>query len=102
VVHNWRAPLNRLLGLRSPIIDVEHLQLFSPKALRELLEKAGFERIALSPIRNAYPLRYWLRLTPLPESAKKIALGLLERFGLADRSFAMNVGNMLAVGIKPS
>lgn len=102
VVHNWRAPLNRLLGLRSPIIDVEHLQLFSPKALRELFERAGFERIALSPIRNAYPLRYWLRLTPLPESAKKIALGLLERFGLADRFFAMNVGNMLAVGIKPS
>jgi SAM-dependent methyltransferase len=102
VVHNWRAPLNRLLGLRSPIIDVEHLQLFSPKALRELLEKAGFERITLSPTRNAYPLRYWLRLTPLPESTKKIALGLLERFGFADLSFAMNVGNMLAVGIKPS
>lgn len=101
VVHNWRAPLNRLLGLRSPIIDVEHLQLFSPQALRELLERAGFERIALSPIRNAYPLRYWLRLTPLPESAKSLVLGLLERFGLADRYFAMNVGNMLAVGIKP-
>jgi SAM-dependent methyltransferase len=102
VVHNWRAPLNRLLGLRSPIIDVEHLQLFSPKALRELLQKAGFERIALSPIRNAYPLRYWLRLTPLPEPAKKTTLALLERFGIADRSFAMNVGNMLAVGIKPA
>jgi hypothetical protein len=31
-----------------------------------------------------------------------MALSLLERIGLADRSFAMNVGNMLAVGIKPS
>lgn len=102
VVHDWRAPLNRLLGLRSPIIDVEHLQLFSPKALRELLERAGFERIALSPIRNAYPLRYWLRLTPLPEFMKKVAIGLLERFGIADYCFAMNVGNILAVGIKPS
>lgn len=101
VVHNWRAPLNRLLGLRSPIIDVEHLQVFSPQALRELLQRAGFERIALSPIRNVYPLRYWLRLTPLPGPAKNLVLGLLERFGLADRNFAMNVGNMLAVGIKP-
>lgn len=101
VVHDWRAPLNRLLGLRSPIIDVEHLQLFSPRALRELLQRAGFERIALNPIRNAYPLRYWLRLTPLPDSAKKILLSLLERFGLADHAFAINVGNMLAVGIKP-
>jgi SAM-dependent methyltransferase len=100
VVHNWRAPLNRLLGLRSPIIDVEHLQLFSPRALRELLQRTGFERIVLTPIRNAYPLRYWLRLTPLPAPAKHLVLGLLNRFGLADHSFAMNVGNMLAVGIK--
>lgn len=101
VVHNWRAPLNRLLGLRSPIIDVEHLQLFSPQALRELLQRTGFERIELSPIRNTYPLRYWLRLTPLPTFAKKLVIGLLERAGLADYNFAMNVGNMLAVGYKP-
>ncbi|MNL09625.1 hypothetical protein D3C87_1303920 [compost metagenome] len=100
VVHDWRAPLNRLLGLRSPIIDVEHLQLFSPRALRELLQRAGFERIELKPIRNAYPLRYWLRLTPLPAAVKRVALRVLERLGLADRNFAMNVGNMLAVGIK--
>ncbi|WP_426344286.1 class I SAM-dependent methyltransferase [Pseudoduganella sp. R-32] len=101
VVHNWRAPLNRLLGPRSPIIDVEHLQLFSPRALHELLARTGFEHIALKPIRNAYPLRYWLRLTPLPASAKRLLLRLLERSGLADRQIAMNVGNMLAVGYKP-
>lgn len=100
VVHNWRAPLNRLLGLRSPIIDVEHLQLFSPQALRELFQKTGFERITLTPIRNAYPLRYWLRLTPLPAFAKKLVISLLERIGLADCNLAMNVGNMLAVGYK--
>ncbi|WP_082889844.1 class I SAM-dependent methyltransferase [Achromobacter ruhlandii] len=101
VVHDWRAPLNRLLGLRSPIIDVEHLQLFSPKALRELLQRAGFEHIRLHPIRNAYPLRYWLRLTPLPASIKRWLLNLLERFRLADKSVSMNVGNMLAVATKP-
>lgn len=101
VVHDWRAPLNRLLGLRSPIIDVEHLQLFSPKALRELLQRAGFEQIRLRPIRNAYPLRYWLRLTPLPVSVKRWLLKLLERFRLADKSVSMNVGNMLAVASKP-
>ncbi|WP_084461031.1 class I SAM-dependent methyltransferase [Curvibacter gracilis] len=100
VVHNWRAPLNRLLGLRSPIIDVEHLQLFSPQSLRELLERAGFEEVALRAIRNTYPLRYWLRLTPLPKTLKIPLLGLLERLGLADRYLSFNVGNMLAVGIK--
>ncbi|MBZ0072519.1 MAG: class I SAM-dependent methyltransferase [Burkholderiaceae bacterium] len=99
-VHNWRAPLNRLLGLHSPIIDVEHLQLFSSNALRELLQRTGFERIKVSTIRNAYPLRYWLRLAPLPASGKRCIVGLLERFGLGEQNFALNVGNMFAVGIK--
>lgn len=101
VVHNWRAPLNRLLGLRSPIIDVEHLQLFSPRSLEELLKRGGFEEIRLLPLRNAYPLSYWLRLTPLPSPAKRVLLALLERVGLARCSLAMNVGNVLAVGVKP-
>jgi SAM-dependent methyltransferase len=101
VVHDWRAPLNRLLGLRSPIIDVEHMQLFSPNSLSYLLEKTGFEIKALHAIRNAYSLRYWLRLTPFPSAIKKILLRILEILGLADRQLAFGVGNMLAVGLKP-
>ena len=42
VCHNRRAVLARLLGRRSPIIDVEHLQLFSPRSVRVLLTRAGF------------------------------------------------------------
>ncbi|NDD73137.1 MAG: class I SAM-dependent methyltransferase, partial [Actinobacteria bacterium] len=57
-VHNWRAPVNRLLGRRSPIIDVEHLQLFSPKSVGELLKKAGFTKI-----------RYTSAHTRMPESS---------------------------------
>lgn len=100
VVHDWRAPLNRLLGLRSPIIDIEHLQLFSPRSLLSLFERAGFASIRIQSIRNAYPLRYWLRLTPLPAPIKKAILRLLEKTGLADRTLALSVGNMLAFGIK--
>jgi 2-polyprenyl-3-methyl-5-hydroxy-6-metoxy-1,4-benzoquinol methylase len=57
VVHNWRAPLNRLLGLHSPIIDVEHLQLFSPQSIRTLMTQVGFVSINLQSISNTYPLR---------------------------------------------
>jgi len=101
VVHNWRAPLNRLLGLRSPIIDVEHLQLFSPQSLRTLLAGAGFEAIHLQAIGNAYPLRYWLRLTPLPAGMKRGLATALERVGLLNVHVSLRVGNMLAVGKKP-
>jgi SAM-dependent methyltransferase len=101
VVHNWRAPLNRLLGLRSPIIDVEHLQLFCPNALQELLKKAGFIKVKICVIRNNYPVRYWLRLTPLPTSIKNFITTVLDYCKLTDYSLTLNVGNIFAVGMKP-
>lgn len=101
VVHNWRAPLNRLLGLRSPIIDVEHLQLFSPQSLRLLLARVGFVSIDIRSISNAYPLRYWLRLTPLSAGIKNVIANILNRIGLLDKHVPLRVGNMLAVGVKP-
>jgi SAM-dependent methyltransferase len=102
IVHNWRAPLNRLLGMRSPIIDVEHLQLFSPKSVRTLLEKSGFVSINLKSICNTYPLRYWLRLTPLSLGLKTRITGILDRTGLLYTQVSLHVGNMLVVGIKPA
>lgn len=101
VVHNWRSPLNRLLGLRSPIIDVEHLQLFSPQSVRMLLEKSGFVSINLQSICNTYPLRYWLRLAPMSAGTKNRVAGVLDRIGFSDIQISLHVGNMLAVGIKP-
>jgi SAM-dependent methyltransferase len=101
VVHNWRAPINRFFGLRSPIIDVEHLQLFSPRSLHWLLRKYGFEHISVQSVRNSYQLRYWVLLTPLPESVKRILLFFLKLLKLDNYYFSINVGNMLAVGFKP-
>ena len=70
VCHDRTAPVNRLLGRRSPIYDVEHLQLLHPRSLRGLLERAGFDDIEIRPFANRYPLRYWMRLAPLPARAK--------------------------------
>ena len=101
VVHDWRAPLNRLLGLRSPIIDLEHLQLFSPKSVRTLLSRAGFVSLELQTIANSYPLRYWLRLLPLPGVVKSGIRKALVRIALSRVKLSLRVGNMLVVGRKP-
>src|SRR5439155_19788954 len=66
VCHDRRAWSARVLGGRSPIYDVEHLQLFDRRTLRGLLERSGFERIAVHTLVNRYPLRYWLRLARVP------------------------------------
>lgn len=100
VCHDWRAPVNRLLGTRSPIYDVEHLQLFSPESLRPLLEGAGFTRIRCKGITNRYPVGYWVRLLPLPGTLKRPLLTVLRRSGIASVAVGLPAGNFAAIAFK--
>ena len=79
VTHDYAAPLNRLLGRRSPIIDIEHLQLFCRASLDRLLRDAGLPTQQTHVLVNRYPLRYWLRLMPLPEGLKRSVAGTVAR-----------------------
>lgn len=98
VCHDRRAFVNRALGMRSPIIDVEHMQLFSPRSVDELLRRAGLTDIGHRPIRNRYPIRYWARLLPLPARPQQLLAGGLQRSGLGGRPLTLGVGNLLAWG----
>jgi SAM-dependent methyltransferase len=101
VTHDYAAPLNRLLGRRSPIIDIEHLQLFSRPSLDWLLHDAGLPPRKIRTLMNRYPLRYWLRLAPLPGALKRAVAGLLAFAGLDRVQLGINVGNLLAIGLRP-
>jgi SAM-dependent methyltransferase len=100
VTHDYTAPLNRLLGRRSPIIDIEHLQLFCRPSLNRLQRDAGLQAQKISAIVNRYPLRYWLRLTPLPGGLKRAMDRLLAVASLDQVRIGVNVGNLLAIGHK--
>ncbi len=97
VGHDRRAPVNRLLGRRSPIYDIEHLQLFCPRSLRELLERAGFRDAQIRRFRNRYPLRYWLRSAPLERRAKHRLIATLDRTRLGALPLTLPAGNLVAV-----
>jgi SAM-dependent methyltransferase len=101
VIHDYTAPINRLLGRRSPIIDIEHLQLFCRSSMDKLLASSGFLTVEITPLVNRYPLRYWLRLAPLPGPLKKIVFPTLDLLGLGGLRIGVNVGNLLAIGRKP-
>ena len=72
VCHDRRAWSARLLGGRSPIYDVEHLQLFDRRSLCELYERSGFDRVQVHGLVNRYPVRYWLQLARLPRSLVRV------------------------------
>lgn len=101
VCHDRRATANRLLGRRSPIYDVEHLQLFTARSLGALLERAGFQAIDVRPVVNRYPVRYWFRLLPLPGPVRRAGARIL-RSRLGGAALSLPVGNMAAVGYKPA
>jgi SAM-dependent methyltransferase len=100
VTHDYAAPLNRMLGRRSPIIDIEHLQIFCPQSLVRLLTDAGFADARTAPIVNTYPLRYWIRLTPLPASVKPSVLNALETLHLGGLRISVGVGNIISFGTR--
>jgi SAM-dependent methyltransferase len=100
VVHNRYALSARVLGFKSPIFDVEHLQLFSPETARSLLERAGYKRVQAVSIWNRYPLSYWIRLLPLPESIKGIFQNVARISGIGKWVVPLPAGNLVCVGFK--
>jgi SAM-dependent methyltransferase len=102
VTHDYRSAVNRALGRRSPIIDVEHMQLFSPKSVRALFNAADYCDIKVKPFANRYAMSYWMRLMPIGSNIKRELTGFLKIAGLGDKKISLNVGNMIITGTKPT
>jgi SAM-dependent methyltransferase len=100
VCHDRRALSARILGKKSPIFDIEHLQLFSPRSLRYTLEQAGYTDIEVHPVVNRYPLHYWLKLLPLPTLLKSRMLARLNESRVGELPIKIAAGNFAAVGFK--
>ncbi len=101
VSHNYRSLHTRILGERSPIFDIEHLQLFSVRSLRNLLAKAGFVNVVVAPIANRYPLGYWVRLLPLPGGTRGVVDGALRGLRLHGLPISLRAGNLATFGVRP-
>jgi SAM-dependent methyltransferase len=100
VGHDRRAASARLLGRRSPIFDVEHLQLFSRTSVRKLLCAAGFTRVEVRRVVDRYPLHYWVKLSPLPRALKQPLLVRLARSRAGRLPVALAAGNLAAAGFR--
>ena len=101
VTHDHKSFVNQVLGKKSPIVDIEHLQLFSKKSIVELLQRSNFNSIGEFSFFNRYSLRYWVRLFPFPKNLKRQILRALVFTRLGNVKIALNVGNTMAWGQKP-
>jgi SAM-dependent methyltransferase len=101
VTHDRRGLLNCILGRRSPIVDIEHMQLFSAESAKGLLTRNGYIDVGGSSFRNAYSPSYWLRLVPMPDRLKAWLAKTLRGSWLDRRKLAVNVGNFMSWGFRP-
>jgi SAM-dependent methyltransferase len=95
--HDVEAMSARLLGERSPIIDVEHTYLFSKSTISRLLAGLGFRVLVCGPVRNTYSLRYLSHLLPLPRQAKNPLLAALDATRLGRVRLSVRLGNLYAI-----
>lgn len=100
VTHDYRGLLNRILGRRSPIVDIEHMQLFSGISARNLLTSRGYVDVGGASFKNAYRPSYWLRLVPIPSGLKSGLIKRLKGSWLDHRRLAANVGNFMSWGFR--
>ncbi|MDR3708424.1 MAG: class I SAM-dependent methyltransferase [Capsulimonadaceae bacterium] len=98
--HNRDALSAKLLKTRSPIFDIEHLQLFSAASFRRLLTEAGYKSVRVFPIFNRYPLHYLVKLFPIPAANKIALLNGIKRLRAGYLPVTLALGNLGAVGYK--
>jgi SAM-dependent methyltransferase len=101
VTHNYRGLVNRMLGRRSPIVDIEHMQLFSKRSSQRLLSSRRYVEVVAHSFRNAYPLSYWMRLAPIPNRCKSGLIRGLEASSFDRSKLSVNVGNIMSWGFRP-
>jgi SAM-dependent methyltransferase len=92
--HDAGAWTNRLLGERSPIIDIEHTYLYNKKTMASIFRKNGFEVLRIFPVRNEYPLAYWCKMAPMPAWLKTRVLPTVKRSRFGRWIIPMRAGNL--------
>jgi len=99
--HNVDAFSARVLGERSPIIDIEHTYLYGPRTLSRLLEQQGLVFCKVGGVLNSYSLFYLARLMPFPGSIKRALLGLLNALHFRKLRMTVPWENMYVIAQMP-
>lgn len=99
--HNIEAFSSRMLGEKSPIIDIEHTYLYSLKTMRRVVEQAGLRVLKAGTAVNTYSIEYLFHLLPVALRSKKAILSFLKRIGLSRIRLTLPLGNLYLIAQKP-
>lgn len=99
--HDADAVSARLMGERSPIVDVEHFYLYSRATQARLVAVHGFDVVETGGVRNDYSLGYMTRLLPLPATIKRGVLKALSATRAGSLRVGAPLGNLYLIARRP-
>ncbi len=94
IVHDTEGLSVKLFKEKSPIFDIEHIYLFNKTTLEKIFIKNKFKIIKTFAVENRYPLKYWIRMSPIPTKVKQYILLLLNKTNLANLPLTLRAGNI--------
>jgi len=100
--HDLKSLSSRVLGEKSPIIDIEHIYLYSKETIKKVFVKAGFNPLRIYSPKNVISFRYLLWLLPIPGIIKLKLLNFKGRFlnFLLNQKVRIQLGNLCVIAKK--
>ncbi len=98
--HNAAAASAKLLRERSPIVDIEHTFLYTPRTVSSLLAKVKMDVVRIKSAMNWVSLQHLVAFLPFPAGLKASVSRLLSATRAASISLPLPLGNMLVVAQK--
>jgi len=96
--HNVDSFSSKLLGEKSPIIDIEHTFLYSFKTIKKIFEKNKFKVVKIYSPNNVLSLKHLFWLLPLPKDIKQKIIE--SNIKLLDKKINIKLGNICLEGQK--
>ena len=100
IAHNEGHFLSRILKNKHPIINDEHINVFTPKTLKIILLKHQFEIIHVQSLRNYYSLNYWIKMFPMNSQIRTITNHVFNKTNLGVKQIGIKAGNFVLVARK--
>lgn len=94
--HNIDSLSAKLLGEKSPIIDIQHTFLYNHLTITKLFEKNGFGTLKVYSPTNTISLKYLMQLAPFPQIIKRKILFLK----FPNVNIKLKLGNLCIIAIK--
>ena len=96
--HNINSFSSKILGEKSPIIDIEHTILYSPKTLQIIIENNKYKTLKVYSPRNTLSLRHFFWLLPLPTKVKQQILH--SSSAILNHNIKIELGNLCLIAQK--